>query len=369
MGLAEYSVPKMNALNGWENGREGGPSYCSVEEGAVAFAARHPAGKTLFLSDGSSYKAFAGIEKSPRAVSLVLDTDDCLPVFSMPDGVSCILAAGEKRTLWAARYFAAVRKAPCALFPLNATADGAYETRGTVLLNGERTETALPDGEVYCDLSAMGNTFANAYARLLLSRLALIEIRALRAFRLAEGAPEAEERAFSLLMPLNREISARETLELNAALRLLERDGLPAGEGLTLSRTLSAGAGSCEWRAYLQLSALYAAFFLRGKPRRYLVPDYAARAAEAGEAYRSQNIPTEEQFAFRAVTLEKIRAGFAAELKLLLRSRNTHARTVRALGGMGEDAGSLEAIRLLPERARGLSCVIRDFGLMERLGV
>ena len=66
------------------------------------------------------------------------------------------------------------------------------------------------------------------------------------------------------------ELSPEEIVRRNARLRMLEEDGVPQGEGMRLE-----GSAYTRWQA---LCALYLAFFAKGRPRRYAVPDYAARA-------------------------------------------------------------------------------------------
>ena len=124
MQLAEYSVPKIKPVQGEEDGREGGLFFCSLFEGVSGLARRYPAAKLLVVSDKESYQAVSALPKNPRFVFLVLDAEDCLPLFSMPDSVSCAIAVGGEKTLWAVRYFAEMRGIPSAVFPLSGSLSG-----------------------------------------------------------------------------------------------------------------------------------------------------------------------------------------------------------------------------------------------------
>ena len=366
MQLAMSSVPKTNAQEGKRYGGEGGLVFCSVKEGFRDFAARHAAAKLLCVYDSSACGAFSRLQKAPRVLSIVLDSEDALPLFSMPDGVSCLVAAGEKRTLQAARFFAKTQGIPCALFPASLTLDGAYEESGTVRVNGERIFTSLCDGEVFCDLSLCEKSAPQAYARLLLTRLALIEGRALRAFSLSAGNREEEERLYSLLYSPQEEL--REVALLHEKIRLAERAGAYAGEGICLARQLAQdGARMSEKRAYMQLRALYSAFFIKGVPRRFYVPDYRVRAKSAGGAYAAQSIPAVSEYARRALVLERVRAEYAGELVRLKRDEGSFFRMMRKYGGGDCAIGDTSLLCALPEHTGGLTAIIRDFGLLERI--
>ena len=107
---------------------EGEPEWIETEEGIRRAMAEYGAGKILLSSDAEACRVFSSAACSPRAVSVVFD-GDCLPFFSMPDGVSCVIAAGGRDVLLAARYFAEVRGIGCVLFPSEASLDGAYDRR------------------------------------------------------------------------------------------------------------------------------------------------------------------------------------------------------------------------------------------------
>ncbi|MDE7158880.1 MAG: hypothetical protein K2N74_04820, partial [Clostridiales bacterium] len=286
------------------------------------------------------------------------------PLFSMPDCVSCVVAAGRKKTLFAARYFAEVRGVPCAVFPSDGALFGAYEPQTELLCGGITTTSALRTSEIYCD-AAIIKKCAGAYAALLLSRLALLEARVLRSFRISCGNAQAEERMFSLFSQLPAEPNEEDVVRWNAEMRRAEREGAYIGEGTVLADLLRAeGVSAPEWCAYTQLSALYFIFFTRGKPRKYFIPNYAARSVVAGTEYPAQNIPTEAEFASRSVALEAMRAQFAAETASIVKRKTAYNRTFLALGGCPQSAG-LSTLKKLPEVTSGLTAIIRDFGLMD----
>lgn len=316
-------------------------------ESTVRELLENASGRVLLLSEG----AFAGAALSPRAVSLIYD-GDALPLFAMPDGVSHIAAAGGEELLFAARYFAEVRGIPVTLFPESSTLAGCFEGRGELALGGERTVVPLAEGKVVCDSKRLSPTLAEGYARLLLSRLSALEARALTAFGLCV---RGETVSF--------DGTEEGIVTANAARRIREREGIYAGEGVVLAGLLGGEAPS--WNAYLLLTALYAAFFEKGKPRKYFTPDYRARAARAGANY-PVGLPTAEEYVLRALALEGCRGEFAREFGALCAEREQIHREISRFGDLPENGGDLSRLQLLPERApNGLSAIIRDFGLME----
>lgn len=362
MQLAEESVPMINP-EGEQHGGEGGLLFLSAAE-AVERALKSRPAKILLVTDGSSaerLRPFGG-----RVISLVLDERDALPLFSMPDGVSCVVAVGNRETLWAARYFAGVRDVPCALMPSSLAMEGVFESEAKIVVGGTEALLPLTDGEALCDLRLAAPSAPRAFSKLLLSRLALTEGRALRAFHVRVGREEAEEEAYGLLSPVKGALGLKELATINARMRRCERDGAYAGEGVCLAAHMAEnGAQMPEWRAYVQLCALYGAFFARGKVRLCFVPDYAERASRAGAAYPVQSIPSPSEFARRAVTLEKVRSAFLRELDLIERGRAGYEAALRFYGVEETGAGKTDALFALPEYGGGLSALIRDFGLLE----
>lgn len=362
MQLAEVTLPKINPADcGVED--LGGLIFCPLGE-AVERVLPRVAGKALFVSDARCMGSFAPYSRSMRAISVVFEAD-ALPLFSMPDGVGAVFAAGGAETVKAARFFAKVRRIPCVLFPAEADLRGVTESAGELLLCGQRTRVALAEGEIYIDLSLTEPSLAEAFASLLLARLALIEEHALRLFTRADK-PEAYETLFALSEPA-RKIEERELVRRNFALRRLEQSGAPVGEGETLARLhRAAGESYPVWRAFCSLAALYSAFFECGKPRKYFVPDYSARAEKARAGYWSVVVPSPEEYALRANALERMRRGFSAELGALLSRKEQFVQTFRSLAHAEPPELSFARLRSLPEYCpAGLSAYIRDFGLME----
>lgn len=362
MRLAEISVPKMNPFNGTGCGTADGLRFCSAAE-AVKEAVESRL-RPLFVADGGTYGVFMP-PKTPRAVTMVLDTEDALALFSAPDDIGCVVAAGGPSVLRAARAFAAIRRANCYLLPAEATFDGAFEREGEVTFGGERAVMPLAEGKVFADETLLNPTLARAFARILLARLALFEQRSLCALLKRERSPLYEE-AFALCTRPER-LSVREILKRSAILRNMENEGLFIGEGVVLARQEPESEDVPEWRAFSELSALYAAFFRWGKPRRYAVPDYARRAAAAGVSYAEISVPAREEYAMRAVALERARGELLREIGAITAKKAEYRRILRAFGGRDSGRTSAEQLFRLPELCpKGLSAVVRDFGLMEK---
>ncbi len=363
MILAQTSLPKMTPAAGGNGEEAGGFFFCPCEEAVERVLPRF-AGKILLVCDGRAMPRFAQFSRLARVVSAVAE-EDALSLFGMPDGVGAVVAAGGEKTLRSARFFAQVRRIPCAIFPAEGSLCGAFEREGEIRLCGKTERGKLAEAEVYLDLQMLAPTAAESFAALLLSRLALVEERALRIFAGAEKSVHYDK-AYSVLEPLS-ELTLREIVRRNAEMRLIEREGLPVGEGRILAGLhRAAGDAYPVWSAFCELAALYAAFFACGKPRRYFVPDYAKRAQRAGTPYWRTAVPSREEYAARALALERMRAPLGAETDAVLCRKSNWVRTFRALSDGASPEIGTETLRVLPEHAPfGLTAVIRDFGLME----
>lgn len=352
--IGENHARKVEADEGMRNEL----CFMSAEDG-VKEAVSIAAGKVLLVSEGNC-SLFADAVCSPRTIAIVFD-GDCLPFFSMPDGVSCVLASGGDELFRAARYFAEVRGIPCTLFPTDGALEGVFESHGEVLLGETRVTVPLRGVKIICDCERLKPSLASAYGRIMLSRLAEIEAKALSFFH------QEQENVSSAELPT--ELSAEEIIRANARQRLKEREGAYTGEGVVLCELLrERGEKFPEWRAFSQLSALYAAFFEKGKPRRYSTPDYRERAKRAGTVYSFSSVPSAEEYVIRAMTLERIRAPFARACTALSDEKEKLIRAASKLAGemLPMRAGDLSALKILPEHAvSGLTAIIRDFGLME----
>ncbi len=152
-----------------------------------------------------------------------------------------------------------------------------------------------------------------------------------------------------------------ELIAQNAALRREERDGAPVGEGRILARLHAAdGNKRPVYRAFTELIALYYAFFKCGKPRKYFICDYAARAKSAGTPYCATVVPTPQEYAVRSLALEKIRSQKLFELKEILQCWQQGPFFLKQAASLLD----LKRLKFLPEHGGGLSAIIRDFGLL-----
>lgn len=348
MRLAERPLQMMND----EEYQRETLHFMRAEEGARRFLNENRAGKPFVVSDSESYKVLSRFAVSVNALSLVYD-GDALALFSMPDGVGSVLCAGGEDTLRAARYFSLVRGVPCALFPSSGTLFGAYENTGPVTVCGQIRNAALAKGEVYFDLEN-GFSLSEAYAQVYLSALARFEENTLASFGLQKTAERSQ-------ICLASQPDRADLVALNARLRGEENGGAPTGEGKLLADLYrKSGNKRPVFRAFTELMALYFAFFKCGKPRRYFVPDYAARAKAAGAAYGNLSIPTPQEFAKRALALEKMRSMKLSELKTILESWQKSPFCIKQAASLLD----LKYLKFLPEYGGGLSTIIRDFGLL-----
>ncbi len=332
--------------------------FCTASEAIGAYHAR-VAGKILLISDGEAVHTLAPFSTAVRTLFVVLERGDALPLFTMPDGVGGVIAAGGADVMRAARFYAAMQKVTPLLLPAEAAMDGAVEPFGEVNIGGEEVSLPLAEGEIVCDLTWMRPSLARGYARLLLSDLALFEAKALSRFGMGEY-PAAAEEAASLIAKVQ---TAEDIVRANARLRMLESEGLYGGEGRVLAARLPVFG---ELAAYRALLALYRTFFAYGRPRSCFCPDYHARARAVGAAYCALHIPSWEEYLSRVDALGRMRATCQSELLFLKKQEGERLRTVRAFAGLMPPPVSLGQLKILPELCPGGLCaVVRDFGLME----
>ena len=345
------SVPKTTPA---ADGQGAELTVCSAAAFAEEFFRRR-GGKAIVLAEDSAFSAMLPAVRAPQSMSVIWE-GDALSLFSLPEGAS-ILAAGGADLLRAARCFSALTGVPCALFPTQAALDGVFEPYGAVPLGGHAVRMQLAAGSLCLDLSLLQNSLQEGFARLMLARLARFEERAVGLICRVPFGGDAYEEAYALTDALDG-LSPDEIVRRNARLRQLEAAGLPAGEGSALQE------GAAErWQ---MLIALYTAFFERGRPRRYAVPNYAARAEAAGVPYASVCVPTPETYAARALALERVRGELLAELRGIAARKTAYERTLRRYGGGFSPKPRIERLKTLPERAEGGLCsVMRDFSLMD----
>lgn len=340
------SVPKKNPPLGAEKKL----IFTSAKEDIAARFKLFSGGKIALVSDQGRFSLFRDFALSPRAICLILE-DDALPLFSLPEGVCCVLAAGGRETLLAARCFAEVRRLPCAVYPSDALLAGAAEKTALLPVGGDLSSHTLAPAAVCCDEELLSPPLGEGYAALLLARLSHFESRALSEFGMGEVRP-------AVTLP---ELSFRPVFSALFALP----EELKEGECFTLASLLKEdGEKTPNIRAYHELLALYAAFFLKGKPRKHFVPDYALRL-QRSKSPLSAFVPTPEEYAARALALERIRGPFAAEAVRLLNERDMEEQRISALSPVNT-RGDRTRLKYLPEYApNGLSSVVRDFGLTD----
>ena len=359
MTLAETYAPKKTFTE--DADCVSGLFFCSLEEGLKDAASRYPCGKLLFFTDEKNYTAFAEQITLARAVSVCFSGKDALPLFALHDGVTAIFAAGGADVMRSARYYAAVKRIGCVLFPMDARLIGVLEEEAEICVNGTSGRVSLSQATVYCDIDRLQPTLSRAYARLLLFRLATVERRAIDLF---ERTCSNTDDAFRATLAPSSGWSARELILRNAT---LSRIGA-LGEGEVLARVLEKeGDQTPEWTAFVLLSALYGAFFTRGAPAKYVVPNYKERLKKVGreEDYARLHIPTGEEMLRRSQRLERARKSLITDFKGLF--RGDEEREYFRFGGAPAQTLPVQFLFRLPEYAEGgLSCYLRDFGLLEK---
>lgn len=350
----DLSVPKKNAVSVADG--EDGLLLCSAREG-MERALSAAAGRALVLADGSSFSSFIPASRAANTVCMLWD-GDALGLFALPE-VRSVLVSGGRDAVEGARFFAAVRRIPCTVFAKDAAMDGIFSPRARVKVNGCCPDVPLAPAVAVADLSLAEGTYADAYARLLLSRLALFEARALGRICRRETDGAAWEEAFCLTDAIGT-LSREQVVRRNARLRQLEAQGVPSGEGASLLARLGEKRYPAA-TAYLTLLALYTAFFRRGVPRRYAVPAYRRSGV-----YAALPLPTAGEYASRALRLERARGELCAEAIHLRAGKEAQLAAMRALDAHFDAAPALEKLNFVPECAPdGLCAVMRDFGLLE----
>ena len=134
---------------------------CELREGELAefpalLTSRFPFGKFLVLTDEESALALGNaLKKIPKKILLVLARgDDLLPLFGLPDGITCVVGAGGAAA--AARYFAAARSLPFVGTCLSCAPQGLLRGRVTVRVGKSETTYPVPPPDfVFAALSAM----------------------------------------------------------------------------------------------------------------------------------------------------------------------------------------------------------------------
>lgn len=357
----DLSVPKTNPVSCGEDG-EDGLLLSTLREG-MERALADRSGRTLILSDSTAFSQFVPAARSEHTLCMLWE-GDALALFALPE-VQQVLVSGGRDALEAARFFAHVRRIACTVFPQHAALDGAFGSRARVRLGENTLDVPLAQAHVVADLACMTGTLAEGYARLILSRLALFEARALGMICRKKWGGAAYEEAFSIAEPVRGELAPEEIVTANARLRQLETAGAPVGEGATLASLCSEQRYPAA-TAFLTLSALYTAFLERGVPRRYMVPDYAGRAQRAGTKYADLRLPTAAGYATRALGLERARGELLTQMRHIRAAKQAQLAAMRTLDGHFSASPILEKLKILPEHAPdGLCAVLRDFGLLE----
>lgn len=331
-----------------------------------------PCGKVLLLADESEAKlmgrlrgCFAGF----RVLCVLFGkTDKAAGLFSLPDDVRMVVAAGE-RSAAAARFFCTLRGAFCIVLPLSPTARG--------LFCRESTEGNYPVKEP--DAVLFDEQIARADRALALAETALCAVLADDTDIDAAFTGERREKGYSFLRTAEslcesaaspREIFAASTV-YHLALR--EFSAYPAFIFARLAKErFSLSEGAAAFHALRFFAAQHVQLFSAGKLRPYFVADYPARlerAAKAAgkEAFSALRIPTAEECFSRAGIFSECREHFALAAGLTAHFVQSVSERYFLFGGAKEQFFA-EGAEELYELAADLSplysvgAIERDFG-------
>lgn len=366
---------------------------CGLTEGDLddfpaLLKARFPFGSYLVLTDEESALALGNaLKRVPKKLMLVLKREeDILPLFSVSDGITCVIGAGS--AAGAARYFACARSLPFVAVCLSCLPAGVLDRTAEVSVNGTRAAYPVPLPKLaFFDggrAAENGRGIFYALAFLLASEFSLFSEEAARLLGLSEGEREKETEALLFAacafsdVPFAAFKSADAHALFRAALtaKYCFRSGFPEGEAFGLSLLLEKISGvpreAVLFSCTKALADLYALFFDGGFYRGGKV-DYNARFARASELAAGKeitvnniNIPTAEQLKARAAAFEKNKT-------ILARRASDFCAKAEKIGSafaqyVPEADGKIgEIMRFLPEfspDSRGITTLMRDFSLL-----
>lgn len=382
MRLTDSSVQKMA-----QSKYQGELFFGNAEEAGDILAKKYPFAGVLLLLSLQTADKFSFFRKIfPTAtVMVLLPRDGAENLFALPDDVSLVLCYGEDYALFAARYFAAVRGLPCAVFAYDASSRALAQGETEVVVGGEAARyPAKPAEYVFADMTLLDKTgLLAAYTDTALLRVSLFELRfdgiiLQTAYdretyeELSAAAAECTDAPFAVA-------ERRKIFSAAFLASLCRAQGFPKSEAETLAenyRRLGAGP-LAGFYAMDKLSKVYNVFFTCGKYRKYYTPPYHARIRQAAGLYKTseealsarQTVPPVEKLALYAQVLESVRADFLSASQELLR----RAAWIEDNVGAYREKFPVEnrllnaALKYLPEghAAYGLTALMRDLGLFD----
>lgn len=308
-------------------------------------------------------------------------------LFSLPDDVRAAVAVGG-RSIAAARFFCTLRGACLVAIPARCSAaeifcprsEGGYPVNEPdAVLFDKNFALGRAEGAAVAALSALyaedidiDGVFSGArkdagYEMLRLSASLAVQVGAKVGRAPKESGRRragSGERLFESLCLQEIALMACPRLPSRAFYHLLSGKGAPLGE--------------CAFAALHYAQARYAALFENGRPRRYFVPDYAARARRAAEyvgeeAFANIKVPSAEECFAAAEIFEESRLHFAAAAEALGAYAEKIRRVYYAEGGKKPlfASGALEeAFSLAADLSPMLSvgALERDLGAVHMRG-
>lgn len=288
-------------------------SYTGVAERVKEFL---PCGKLLLLAD-EEHAAFMerlrGLFGGFRVLCVLYGkTDGTVGLFSLPDDVRGVVAAG-RRSAEAARFFCTLRGAYCFILPFEPSARGLFEKES----ERDRYPVREPDG-ILLDETLVAPAKAGALAEAALSAVFADDADIDAAFT---GERKAE--GYELLRAAEKECAAaesgRDVFAASAACFLALR-GFRDYPALFFCRICGKKRRAADGEISLAALRLYAAryrlLFEKGRLRPYYVADYLSRLERAArvwgaEAYKRIRIPSSEECFARAEIFAETREHFS----------------------------------------------------------
>ena len=382
MRLTDFSLQKMA-----QSKYQGEIYFSGAEEAGEVLSRKYPFSKILLLLGVTTADKFALMQKLFPSANIVvlLPKDGVESLFALSDDISLAVAYGEDYVVNAARYFAAVRILPCAVFAYDACGEALACERVRITVGGEEGSypAKLPEFLFVDETLLDKSSLLTAYVNVLSCKVALFELKfngLILQTKYDNESYEMVSLAVSACMVVPFPLLEKRKIFCAALISCLcGAQGFPLGEVKVLQNTyrrLGAGALS-GFYTMEKLSKVYHVFFTHGKYRKYYTPPYHARVRQASSLYKkreeeiSQNqiLPAVETLSLYAQVFESVRAQFLCEAQELLRRVEWVEDNIKEYKSAYPMENRLlnAALKYLPEGNKnyGVTSLMRDFGLLD----